>query len=446
MEAIARWVTDETKELEESIIHSGGTLISRGRLGEKDEDDLKTKVREFIRRIDPKMLARKNDEKVKEEIIGYIEKVIMAEGKKFSNLVRASLDRIAKDIINEVLGYGQAQPYLEDPEVTEVMINAPKLYYEKNGEKKLAEDVYISEDEAYHIIERIVSPIGRKVDESTPMADARLPDGSRVNIIIPPLSIRGPTVTIRKFSKEAFTINDLISFGTLTREIADFIKTCVEAKLNIIIAGGTGSGKTTTLNVVSSFIPSNERIITIEDAAELQLQQPHIVSLESRPPNIEDKGEVTIRDLVKNSLRMYPDRIIVGEVRGGEALDMLQAMNTGHKGSLTTVHSNGPEETISRLETMTMMAGMELPIMAIRKQIASAIDMIIYQHKMQGGQRKITEIASVEGMRGDEIILHSLISYKNNEYRVTDQKNTVAQKIKEAGVEYPAWVGEAEWL
>jgi len=446
VEAIKKWVSDETLELEESIIAAGGTLISRGRLGEQDEEELKIKVREFIRRLDPKILARKNEEGIKTEIISYIEKIIMAEGKRFSNLVRASLDRIAKDIINEVLGYGQAQPYLEDPEITEVMINAPKLYYEKNGQKILASDVHISEDEAYHIIERIVSPIGRKVDESTPMADARLPDGSRVNIIIPPLAIKGPTITIRKFSKEAFTINDLINFGTLTQEIADLIKSCVEAKLNIIIAGGTGSGKTTTLNVVSSFISEDERIVTIEDAAELQLQQPHIVSLEARPANIEGKGEVSIRDLVKNALRMYPDRIVVGEVRGGEALDMLQAMNTGHKGSLTTVHANGTEETISRLETMTMMAGMELPIMAIRKQIASAIDLIIYQHRMQGGQRKITEIAAVEGIKRDEIILQQLITYKNNEYKVTDKKNSVARKIEEAGINLPDWVGEAGWL
>ncbi len=446
MDIVKKWVSDETAELEESIIASGGTLISRGRLGEKDEEELKIKVREFIRRLDPKMLAHKNEDGVKGEIISYIEKIILAEGKRFSNLVRASLDRIAKDIIHEVLGYGQAQPFLEDPEITEVMINAPKLYYEKNGQKILASDVHISEDEAYHIIERIVSPIGRKVDESTPMADARLPDGSRVNIIIPPLARKGPTITIRKFSKEAFTVHDLISFGTLTEEIADFIRSCVEAKLNIVIAGGTGSGKTTTLNVVSSFISGDERIVTIEDAAELQLQQPHVVSLEARPANIEGKGEVSIRDLVKNALRMYPDRIVVGEVRGGEALDMLQAMNTGHKGSLTTVHANGTEETVSRLETMTMMAGMELPMMAIRKQIAAAIDLIIYQHRMKGGQRKITELASVEGMKGDEIILQHLISYKNNEYRVTDQKNMVSRKIKESGVGFPEWAGEAGWL
>jgi pilus assembly protein CpaF len=262
-----------------------------------------------------------------------------------------------------------------------------------------------------HIIERIVAPLGRRIDESSPMVDARLPNGSRVNIIIPPLALNGPTITIRKFSEKPFTVNDLIRFGTLSPEVAQFLKACVEARLNIVVSGGTGSGKTTTLNVISSFIPSDERIVTIEDAAELQLNQSHVVKLETRPPNVEGKGAVTIRDLVRNSLRMRPDRIVVGEVRSGEALDMLQAMNTGHDGSLTTGHANTPRDMLARLETMVLMAGMELPVKAIREQIASAVDLIVQQSRLKDGSRKITYITEVVGMEGDVITLQDIFTY-----------------------------------
>ncbi|OPY55960.1 MAG: putative conjugal transfer protein [Pelotomaculum sp. PtaU1.Bin035] len=261
-------------------------------------------------------------------------------------------------------------------------------------------------------IERIVTPLGRRIDESMPMVDARLPDGSRVNAIIPPLALNGPTITIRKFFKDPLTIDDLVGFGTLTPQIASFLEACVRARLNIVVSGGTGSGKTTTLNILSSFIPDNERIITIEDAAELQLRQEHLITLESRPPNIEGKGSITIRDLVRNALRMRPDRIVIGEVRSGEALDMLQAMNTGHDGSLTTGHANSPRDMLSRLETMVLMAGMELPVKAIREQISSAIDLIIHQSRLRDGSRKITHITEVQGMEGDIIVLQDIYVYK----------------------------------
>jgi pilus assembly protein CpaF len=282
-----------------------------------------------------------------------------------------------------------------------------------------------------NIIEKIVSPIGRRVDESSPMVDARLPDGSRVNVIIPPLSLKGPTITIRKFSKEPFTIDNLIDFGTLTRVMAIFLEACVKARLNIFVSGGTGSGKTTSLNVLSSFIPSDERIVTIEDAAELQLSQEHVVSLESRPPNIEGKGAITIRDLVRNSLRMRPERIVIGEVRGGEALDMLQAMNTGHDGSLATGHSNSPRDMISRLETMVLMAGIELPVKAIREQIAGAIDLIIQQSRLKDGTRKITNITEVQGMEGDVIVLQDIFVFRQTGI---DENGKIIGKLVPTGV------------
>jgi pilus assembly protein CpaF len=263
-----------------------------------------------------------------------------------------------------------------------------------------------------HVIEKIVAPLGRRIDESSPMVDARLPNGSRVNVIIPPLALNGPTITIRKFSEKPYTVKDLINFGTITPNIAMFLKACVEARLNIVVSGGTGSGKTTTLNVISSFIPDDERIVTIEDAAEIQLRQEHVVRLETRPPNIEGKGAITIRDLVRNSLRMRPDRIVVGEVRSGEALDMLQAMNTGHDGSLTTGHANTPRDMVARLETMVLMAGMELPVRAIREQIASAVDLIVQQSRLKDGSRRITHITEVIGMEGDIITLQDIFVYK----------------------------------
>ncbi len=321
--------------------------------------------------------------------------------------------QLVDDICDEILGLGPIEPLLKNDNITEVMVNGPQqVYIEQNGKLMLTNVQFSSDEHVMSIVERILSPLGRRVDESSPLVDARLADGSRVNVIIPPLSLVGPTITIRKFSKKALSVHDLVSYGTMNRAMAEFLESCVKARLNILVSGGTGSGKTTTLNVLSSFIPASDRIITIEDAAELRLQQEHVISLESRPMNIEGTGAVTIRDLVRNSLRMRPDRIIVGEVRSGEALDMLQAMNTGHDGSLTTAHANSPRDVLSRLETMVLMAGMELPLRAIRSQISSAIDLIIQQSRIRDGSRKITYITEVQGMEGDTIVLQDLFRYQ----------------------------------
>ncbi|GGJ61728.1 pilus assembly protein CpaF [Anoxybacillus voinovskiensis] len=328
---------------------------------------------------------------------------------------RGTVDRkkVVDELINDLTGFGPINPLLVDDEVTEIMVNGPyQVYCERNGKLELTNIQFRDEEHVMNVIEKIVAPIGRRIDESSPMVDARLPDGSRVNAIIPPLSLNGPTITIRKFSKDPLQIEDLIRFGTLTEEVALFLEACVKARLNIFVSGGTGSGKTTTLNVLSNFIPDDERIVTIEDAAELQLHQNHVVSLESRPPNIEGKGAVTIRDLVRNSLRMRPDRIVIGEVRGAEALDMLQAMNTGHDGSLATGHSNSPRDMIARLETMVLLAGVELPVKAIREQIAGAIDLIIHQARLKDGSRKIVHITEVQGMEGDVIVLQDIFLFK----------------------------------
>ena len=321
---------------------------------------------------------------------------------------RALLNEIASD----VLGYGPIDPLLNDPDITEVMVNGPyDIYFEKNGKIELSEIRFVDEVHLRRIIDKIVGQIGRRVDEATPMVDARLPDGSRVNAVIHPLAIGGPFLTIRKFAVDPYQEADLINFGTLTQRVADFLRACVRGRLNVLISGGTGSGKTTTLNVVSSYIPSDERIVTVEDAAELQLHQEHVLTLESRPANIEGEGMVAIRDLVRNTLRMRPDRIVVGEVRGGEALDMLQAMNTGHDGSLTTVHSNSPRDTLSRLETMVLMAGFDLPVRAIREQVSSAIDLIVHVARLKDGTRRITHITEVEGMEGEIITLQDLFLF-----------------------------------
>ena len=319
--------------------------------------------------------------------------------------------RLVDDITNDVLGYGPIEQYLIDKSVTEIMVNSDKaIYIERNGRVQLTLSKFHNVDHLRQVIDRIVSSVGRRIDESSPMVDARLADGSRVNAIIPPLAVDGPALTIRKFSKEAYGFEDLIGFGTLTRSTSHFLSLCVKARRNILIAGGTGTGKTTLLNVVSSFIPIAERLVTIEDAVELQLQQPHVIRLEARPPNIEGRGEIAIRDLVRNALRMRPDRIVVGEVRGPEALDMLQAMNTGHEGSLSTLHANSPRDAIARIETMILMAGMDLPLRAIREQIASAIDVIVHIQRMKDGSRRVVEISEVVGMEGDVVTLGSIFA------------------------------------
>ncbi|MFC7401054.1 CpaF family protein [Citricoccus sp. GCM10030269] len=321
-------------------------------------------------------------------------------------LTRDERQRLIRGVQDDVLGYGPLQPLLEDDEVSEIMVNGPDMVYvEQGGRITRSPTRFASEEQLRRVIERIVSRVGRRVDESSPLVDARLEDGSRVNAIIPPLAVNGSSLTIRKFSRDPLKVNDLIRFGTLTPAMAELLQACVRARLNIIISGGTGTGKTTLLNVLSSFIPHGERIITIEDAVELQLQQSHVVRLESRPANIEGRGEITIRDLVRNSLRMRPDRIVVGEVRGGETLDMLQAMNTGHDGSLSTVHANNPRDAISRLETLVLMAGMDLPLRAIREQVTSAIDLIVQLTRLRDGTRRVTHVTEVQGMEGDVVTL-----------------------------------------
>jgi pilus assembly protein CpaF len=324
-------------------------------------------------------------------------------------LTRDERRELVRQLTDDILGYGPLEPLLRDDSVTEIMVNAfDKIYIERSGRLERTDIRFVDDAHVMRIIDKIVSQIGRRVDEASPMVDARLPDGSRVNAIIPPLALSGPTVTIRKFSRDPYTINDLITFGTLTARSAQFLAACVKGKLNILVSGGTGTGKTTTLNAMSAFIPVNERIVTIEDAAELQLQQDHVITLESRPANIEGKGEIKIRELVRNALRMRPDRIIVGEVRGAETLDMLQAMNTGHEGSLTTIHANSPRDALARLETLVMTAGVELPHRAIREQIASAFDLLVQIQRLVDGSRRITHISEVPGMESDVVTLQDI--------------------------------------
>jgi pilus assembly protein CpaF len=407
--------------------------------------DLKNRVQtRLLAELDPSMDVSRINE-VRETILELFEQVLAEENIILS---RPERHRLFEQISAEILGFGPLQPLLEDEAITEVMVNGAKNIYIERGGKIFRVPVSFESDEhVKRIIDRIVSPLGRRVDESSPYVDARLPDGSRVNAIIPPLSLVGPVVTIRKFAKNPITLEQLIQFGTINNEALQFLKACVESRLNIIISGGTGSGKTTFLNVLSQFIPGDERIITIENAAELQLRQEHVVTLESRPPNIEGKGEVTIRQLVINSLRMRPDRIIVGEVRDDAALDMLQAMNTGHDGSMTTVHSNSPRDTLARIETMTLFAGTELPVRAIREQVASAIDLVIHQERMRDGTRKVVNITEVSGMEGDIITMTDLFVFEQTGFedgkvigrlRPTGLRPKFMDKIEMTGIHLPA--------
>jgi len=419
--------------------------ISAPSSGQQDTyQDLKIRVQnKLLASLDPNTDVTKTAE-VRKTILELFEQILSEENIVLSRPERA---RLFEQISAEILGLGPIQPLLEDETITEVMVNGAKnIYIERNGKLLRVPVAFESNDHVMRIIERIVSPLGRRIDELSPYVDARLQDGSRVNAVIPPISLVGPILTIRKFSKNPITIEQLVQFGSITLESIEFLKACVMSRVNIIISGGTGSGKTTLLNVLSGYIPADERIITIENAAELQLRQEHVVTLESRPPNIEGKGEITIRHLVINSLRMRPDRIIVGEIRDEAALDMLQAMNTGHDGSMTTCHSNSPRDTLARLETMVMMAGMELPIRAIREQVASAIDLVVHQERMRDGSRKVVNITEVTGMEGDVITMTDLfvfeqVGYENGKVigrlRPTGLRPKFMEKFEATGIHLP---------
>ena len=379
-----------------------------------------------------------------------------ALAKERAPLSAADKAQLIQDVSDDILGYGPIDRFLKDPDVTEIMVNGPdRVYLEQRGRLTLSEVTFVDDTHLRRIIDKIVGLVGRRIDESTPMVDARLLDGSRVNAVIHPLAIGGPFLTIRKFSADPFTVDDLIGFGSMSPQVAKFLQACVLGRLNIIVSGGTGTGKTTMLNVLSSFIPEDERIVTVEDAKELQLKQDHVLPLEARPPNIEGRGEVTIRDLVRNCLRMRPDRIVVGECRGGEALDMLQAMNTGHDGSITTVHSNSPRDTLARLETLTLMAGFDLPVRAIREQMASALDLIVHITRLRDGTRRISHVSEVQGMEGDVITLQDIFLFdygmgvdEDGRYKghlkATGIRPRFAEKLADAGIRLNADVFAAE--
>jgi pilus assembly protein CpaF len=409
--------------------------------------ELKERIQDkLIAELDPQMDITKTDE-VRRTIEDMYDQILAQEN---IILTRQERQRLFEQIVAEILGFGPLEPLLGDESITEIMVNgSQKVFIERQGKIEKTNMTFESDDHLMRIIDRIVSPLGRRIDESSPYVDARLPDGSRVNAIIPPLALNGPTLTIRKFSKVPLSIDDLIRFGSVTPEAMEFLQACVIARLNVIVSGGTGSGKTTFLNILSGYIPGDERIITVENAAELQLRQEHVVTLESRPPNIEGKGEVTIRDLVVNCLRMRPDRIVVGECRSGEALDMLQAMNTGHDGSLTTAHSNSPRDTLARLETMCLMAGMDLPVRAIREQIASAVDLIVHQDRMRDGTRKVVNITEVQGMEGDVIVMSDIFAFEQQgmeagrvigRLKPTGIRPKFTERIEQANIHLPAGI------
>ena len=397
----------------------------------------------LVNELDPK-LDLSNQVEVRRQIEELFGKIADEEGLA---LTRAERVRMLEQVTDEILGLGPLEPLLRDESVTEVMVNGPQqVYVEREGRLELTNVTFQNDEHVMKIIQRIIAPIGRRVDEASPMVDARLADGSRVNAIIPPLSLVGPVLTIRKFAATPFTVEDLIRFGTATTEMFEFLEACVKARLNIFVSGGTGSGKTTMLNILSSFIPDDERIVTIEDAAELQLRQEHVVTLEARPSNIEGKGAIPIRELVRNALRMRPDRIVVGECRSSEALDMLQAMNTGHDGSMSTGHANTPRDMLARLETMVLFAGVDLPLRAVREQIASAVDLIVHQNRLKDGSRKIVNITEVQGMEGDVIVMQDIFVFEQTgvsegkiqgKLRPTGIRPKFVEKFDAAGIHLP---------
>jgi pilus assembly protein CpaF len=408
--------------------------------------DLKREVHQsLLDNLGPKLYdARLTQPELEQKVRQTLQEVLSAGDMPLTTPDRT---RIAGEIADDILGYGPIEPYLRDVDITEIMVNGPdQIYVERTGRIHPVDGRFADEPHLRRTIDKIVGRVGRRVDEASPMCDARLPDGSRVNAIIPPLAVDGSLLTIRKFAADPFEVDDLISFGTMTRSVADLLANCVQGRLNILVCGGTGAGKTTTLNVLSGFVPGDERIITIEDAAELQLHQEHVLRLEARPPNIEGKGEVRIRDLVRNALRMRPDRIVVGEIRDAAALDMLQAMNTGHDGSICTVHANSPRDVLSRVETMVLMAGMDLPIRAIREQVSSAIDLIVHQQRFKDGSRRITHVTEVVGMEGDIITLQDLFTFDHSmgldehgrslgTLRSTGIRPKFIEKLRELGIQ-----------
>ena len=373
--------------------------------------ELKTRIHHAcIAKLGPELFKKETTEDLSERVLRAVTEQLALDR---TPLTREERRQVTREITDDILGYGPLEPLLRDDSITEVMVNDfDRIYIERSGKIERTQVAFVDNAHLLRIIDKIVSQVGRRIDESSPMVDARLPDGSRVNAIIPPLSLKGPTLTIRKFARDPYTMDDLIAFGSISAKAAQFLAACVKGKLNILISGGTGTGKTTTLNAVSAFIPGDERIVTIEDAAELQMQQEHVITLESRPPNIEGQGEVKIRELVRNALRMRPDRIIVGEVRGAETLDMLQAMNTGHEGSLTTIHANSPRDALSRLETLVLTAGVDLPLRAIREQIASAFDLLVQISRLVDGSRRVTHITEVLRMESDVITLQDIFIAK----------------------------------
>ena len=389
-------------------------------------------------------LLEAKDEDVQKKIEPLVDRVIAQNG--FA-VTREERSRLVEEMVHDVTGFGPLEPLLADPTITEVMVNGPDhIYIERRGKIERIDSVFLNNEHVLRIIDRIITPLGRRIDETSPRVDARLPDGSRVNAVIEPLSLVGPVITVRKFSQTPFTVDDLINFGTATPEMFDFLRACIEARLNLFVSGGTGSGKTTTLNVLSSFIPNDERIVTIEDAAELQLRQDHVITLESRPPNLEGEGEITIRGLLRNAMHMRPDRIIVGECRAGEALDMLQAMTTGHDGSLSTGHANSPKDMLRRLETMVLMTGYQLPLRAIREQMSSAVDIIVHTARLKDGSRKIVNITEIYGVEDDEILTHDIFKFVQTGYhegriegalKPTGIRPTFMSQFRRAGVELP---------
>ena len=433
-----------TKRLHEVRTPAGGA-----RRRDPVLDELRQKIHHhLIDELGPLLYDRRmSEDDLRVRVQDQLQKALSKEKAPLSAADRAQL---IQDVSDDILGYGPIDRYLKEEDITEVMANGPhSIYVERAGKIEPVPAQFVDEDHLRRIIDKIVAQVGRRIDEATPMVDARLPDGSRVNAVVHPLAIGGPFLTIRKFATDPYTVEDLISFGTMSPATARFLEACVVGRLNVIVSGGTGTGKTTTLNVLSSFIPEDERIVTVEDAKELQLHQDHVLSMEARPPNIEGRGQVTIRDLVRNSLRMRPDRIVVGEVRGGEALDMLQAMNTGHDGSITTVHANSPRDSLARVETMTLMSGFDLPVRAIREQMSSALDLIVHLTRLRDGTRRITHITEVQGMEGDVITMQDIFLFDfgmgidqngrfKGQLKATGIRPRFAEKLQDLGVKLGA--------